>query len=65
MNGKTHSLTWQDFKEALMTELDLQSAFDMKYGTWSYQVSVTDTSVDVWNGEGEWLESCDSAIEVS
>lgn len=48
-----------------MTELDLQSAFDMKYGTWSYQVSVTDTSVDVWNGEGEWLESFDSAIEVS
>ena len=48
-----------------MTELDLQSAFDMKYGTCSYQVSVTDTSVDVWNDEGECLESFDSAIEVS
>ena len=46
-----------------MTEFDLQNALDMKYGTWSYQVSVTDTSVDVWNGEGEWLESFDSVIE--
>tara|TARA_A100001391_G_C5069114_1_gene277867 strand:+ start:722 stop:886 length:165 start_codon:yes stop_codon:yes gene_type:complete len=47
-----------------MTEFDLQNALDMKYGTWSYQVSVTDTSVDVWDGlHGHWLESFDSAIE--
>ena len=47
-----------------MTELEIQSALDMRYGTWSYQVSVTDTSVDVWNEQGEWLESYDSAIEL-
>tara|TARA_R100001163_G_scaffold5917_3_gene6828 strand:- start:575 stop:739 length:165 start_codon:yes stop_codon:yes gene_type:complete len=44
-------------------EFELQMAFDAKFGNWTYQVSVTDTSVDVWGEQGEWLESFDSVIE--
>jgi len=47
-----------------MNEFELQMAFDAKFGNWTYQVSVTDTSVDVWDGlHGHWLESFDSVIE--
>ena len=47
-----------------MTESKLQFDLDQAYGIGEVQVSVTPTSVDVWNGDGEWVESFDSIIEV-
>ena len=47
-----------------MTESQLQFDLDQAYGFGEVQVSVTGTSVDVWNGDGEWIESFDSTIEM-
>ena len=47
-----------------MTESQLQFDLDQAYGIGEVQVSVTPTSVDVWNGDGEWVESFDSIIEM-
>ena len=46
-----------------MNEVQLQFDLDQAYGFGEVQVSVTETSVDVWNGDGEWQESFDSVIE--
>ena len=46
-----------------MNEVQLQFDLDQAYGFGEVQVSVTPTSVDVWNGDGEWQESFDSVIE--
>ena len=46
-----------------MNEVQLQFELDQAYGFGEVQVSVTPTSVDVWNGDGEWQESFDSVIE--
>ena len=47
-----------------MNEVQLQFDLDQAYGFGEVQVSVTPTSVDVWNGDGEWVESFDSIIEM-
>ena len=47
-----------------MTESQLQFELDQAYGFGEVQVSITPTSVDVWNSDGEWIESFDSVIEV-
>ena len=47
-----------------MNESQLQFDLDQAYGIGEVQVSVTPTSVDVWNGDGEWVESFDSIIEM-
>ena len=46
-----------------MSEVQLQHYLDQAYGFGEVQVSVTETSVDIWNGDGEWQESFDSVIE--
>ena len=47
-----------------MTESQLQFELDQAYGFGEVQVSVSRTSVDVWNSDGEWQGSFDSIIEV-
>ena len=37
-----------------MSEVQLQHYLDQAYGFGEVHVSVTPTSVDVWNGDGEW-----------
>ena len=47
-----------------MSEVQLQHYLDQAYGFGEVQVSVSRTSVDVWNSDGEWIESFDSTIEL-
>ena len=47
-----------------MNEVQLQFDLDQAYGFGEVQVSVTPMSVDVWNSDGEWIESFDSTIEM-